>query len=286
MDLNHAQQAGTIAINGWVIGSVFVSAVVIVYAIARQRNAPQPVGIDDLLRRVNELERLDKEKTTKISEQDSVIRSLQHLLVEKDQENQALTAKMNQMEAKLRNIESAVPHVEPVSAKEIEKNSGLILACIGKEEMFRVDLAALRTVRTKTGLRFSRVYPVTMANLKLRLDSYRINGTPIRYIHFAVHGSEVGLLFSDGLATGLWLSQQLSGTEIAVIASCKSDQVGDLLGVVSSVITMAEDIENSDAGKFTEAFWTGIGEGLAVDDAYERALDRCPPEVAEFVVLH
>lgn len=247
---------------GGVIGTIY-----------RQRRMPLPETRGDVEKRVADLEAM-------VARQDATIKTLQSLLYEKQGEINQLMTRLWQLEHP-----EHVPATATAAAHEKAPRQP-ILACIGDGGQFEVDLAALRAVRTKTGLRFSRLYPVTLDGLERKLNRDRVNGTPVRYLHFAVHSGPGGLVFEDGIATGLWLSQRLSGVEVAVIAGCKSDVVGDLLGVVRAVVTLREEIRNSDAAVFTEVFWTGIGNGLTVDAAFEEALERCPPEVAEFVELH
>jgi len=52
------------------------------------------------------------------------------------------------------------------------------------------------------------------------------------------------------------------------------------------VISMREEISHQDAAVFAEVFWMGIGENLNAEDAFDRALQRCSPVVAEFAELH
>lgn len=261
-------------IDAKIIGLIAVGIISVLGTIYRQRRMPLPLARSDVERRVADLEEV-------VKRQDATIKTLQSLLYEKQAEIGQLMTRIWQLE----HPEHA-PVAAPAQPAHEDEKRLLILACIGSDKQFEVDLAALRTVRTKTGLRFSRLYPVTMDGLERKLNRDRVNGAPVRYLHFAVHSGPEGLVFQDGIATGLWLSQRLAGVELAVIAGCKSDVVGDLLGVVRAVVTLREEIRNSDAAVFTEVFWTGIGNGLTVDRAFEDALERCPPEVAEFVELH
>lgn len=164
--------------------------------------------------------------------------------------------------------------------------AGMILAAIGTDPALQADLAALRKVQQRTGLRMSRLLPVTMANLERTLDRHRKNGETIRNLHLGVHAGPEGLLFGDGLATGKWLSEHLAGVEVMVIAGCESDAPGDWVSVVPAVVSMREKISHQESSIFTELFWQAIGEGLPAETAFERALDRCPPAVAEFAELH
>jgi hypothetical protein len=84
----------------------------------------------------------------------------------------------------------------------------------------------------------------------------------------------------------MWLSQHLAGVEIALLAGCSGDQVADLLGVVPAVISMREEVQNTDASKFTALFWTAVGQGMNAHEAFERAIRLAPTAVGEFVELH
>lgn len=265
-----------------ILALIAVGVIGVFGTIYRQRRMPVPETRSDLERRIADLEETVKRQDEMIKRQDATITTLQNMLYKKQATEDQLMARIWQLEHPEHALTAAAP---AAAAPEGEKRAP-ILACVATGGKFEVDLAALRAVRTKTGLRFSRLYPVTLDSLERKLNRDRVNGTPVRYIHFAVDSGPEGLVFQDGIATGLWLSQRLSGVEVAVIAGCKSDVVGDLLGVVRAVVTMREEIRNSDAAVFTEVFWTGIGNGLTVDRAFEDALDRCPPEVAEFVELH
>ena len=71
-----------------------------------------------------------------------------------------------------------------------------------------------------------------------------------------------GLEFSDGMASGQWLSEHLRGVEIMLINGCESDVPADWAGVVPAVISMREEIDHADAAIFCEVFWHGSWRGL------------------------
>jgi len=95
-----------------------------------------------------------------------------------------------------------------------------------------------------------------------------------------------GAEFADGIATGLWLSEQMKDVQVAVLDGCESEWIGDLLGVVPFVITLMEEIEHHDAMLLAEIFWLEIARGAEPETAFYTTLDRCPPAVAEFAQLH
>lgn len=149
-----------------------------------------------------------------------------------------------------------------------------------------VDLAAMRAVRAKTGLEFVRVQDATPDKIGRHLDRARGMGSAFDYVHISAHGGGSGVVLGGQLVSWEWLSGVLDGVQVAVLASCDSSGIGDWLGVVPYVVSMAEGVGHEDAGRFTQAFWTEIGRGTAPADAFDVALDRCPAYVREFVIAH
>ena len=235
-------------------------------AVKRERNRPAPVAQpmareQELLQRVASLER--------------DIAGLQRMLVEKQNEIDRLNERIRQLERS-----SAPIDTDPLKMRRV------LLVGVGDDGMLQEDLAQLRRVQTQTDIRISRLLPVSKASLVRTLDRHRAAGTPVRLLHLATHSGPQGLAFSDGVATGQWLSEHLSGVEIALLAGCSGDQVADLLGVVPAVVSMREDVDNRQASIFAGAFWLAVGLGLDANEAFERALQRAPATVGEFVELH
>ena len=162
----------------------------------------------------------------------------------------------------------------------------VLLVGVGDDAMLQEDLAQLRRVQAQTNIRISRLLPVSKASLERTIERHRAAGTPVKLLHLAVHSGPQGLLFSDGMADGVWLSQHLSGVEIAVLAGCSNDTVADFLRVVPAVVSMREEVDNRDASIFAGAFWLAVGQGMDANEAFERALQRAPTLVGEFVELH
>jgi hypothetical protein len=241
--------------------AVIVGLVALVMAIKRDRRRPVPIS-------------KEVELTTRIEQLENTVVILQRLLYEKQTEIDMLTDR-------IRVLEKGIAITDVPEGKRL-----VLLAGIGDDAMLEVDLAALRKVQSQTNLRLSRLLPVSKASLERTLDRHRAAGTPVKFLHLAIHSGPEGLLFSDGVASGMWLSQHLAGVEIAVLAGCSGDQVADLLGVVPAVISMREEVLNREASKFTALFWTAVGQGLNANEAFERAIKLAPVAVAEFVELH
>lgn len=161
-----------------------------------------------------------------------------------------------------------------------------LLVGIAADPALAVDLTVFRDVCRGGALQWKRLMPLTLVSLKRHLDRKRRAGNGYRYLHLACHGGPEGLRFDDGLATGEALSEHLAGVEVLVLAACSADAVGDLLGVVPFVVSMAEEITHEDARVFGEVFWEAVAMGLHPERAFAQALERCPPVVAEFAELH
>lgn len=205
----------------------------------------------------------------------ATVSTLQRILNEKDARIQALE----------RELEATKTRLATLEATEANRDNNVIVAVLGTDEALQIDLAMLRNVTNRTGLRLTRLLPVTKASLETYLSRHRLRGKPVRFVHFAVHSSPDGLVFSDGIADGVWLSEALQGVDVVLIAGCQSDAVGDLIGVVPAVVSMREDVGHREAASFALVFWTAIGEGTDATDAYDLALKRVPA-VSEYAELH
>ncbi len=175
---------------------------------------------------------------------------------------------------------AVVPGGEPYPAGRT------LLVCIGPDSALMLDLAALRAVRSATGLKFQRLLDATRPKFAEMLRRERGLGRPVELLHLALHASPGGVEFADGVADGSWLSERLFGVRIMLLAACRGDSIGDWLGVVPHVITLSEDITHEDAAVLTQHFWHNIGLNLDPGAALDEALTHCPPAVSEYVVRH
>ena len=222
------------------------------------------------------LERRIAEMEETIKRLESTVATLQALLYDKHNEIDALNKR-------IRDLERGGPQDSTPASNERRR---VLLVGLGDDAMLQEDLAQLRRVQAQTNIRISRLLPVSKASLERTIERHRAAGTPVKLLHLAVHSGPDGLQFSDGVADGMWLSQHLSGVEIAVLAGCSNDTVADMLRVVPAVVSMREDVNNHDAAMFSGAFWLAVGQGMDANEAFERALQRAPAVVGEFVELH
>lgn len=161
-----------------------------------------------------------------------------------------------------------------------------LLAAIGSDAMLKLDEAALRAVRTETGMEFERIRDATLPAIKRRLDRERGYGRPFDKLHLAVHSAPDGIILSGQLVDAAALSEILDGVQVLLVAGCESSQIGDALGVVPYVITMNEAVGNADAAQFTKVFWTQIGKRKKPAEALRKALELAPSGMSEYVERH
>lgn len=243
--------------------AVIVGVAALVMAVRRDRNAPPRLANreDELLEQIGLLKR--------------DIASLQRMLVEKQNQIDKLNERIRQLE-----------RITPEPAPANHERRRVLLVGVGDQAMLQEDLAQLRKVQAQTNIQINRLLPVSKASLERIIERRRASGNPVELLHLAVHAGPDGLQFSDGIASGLWLSERLAGVKIAVLAGCTSDSVADLIGVVPAVVSMREEVENRDASLFAGAFWMAVGGGMNAEEAFEWALQRAPATVGEFVELH
>lgn len=193
--------------------------------------------------------------------------------------------RLAEAQTEVRHLRNELTAIQEGKATLVEVDRRLVVA-VGDDGALDVDLAALRAVKTRTGLSFMRLKPATKVGLKRLLDRQRMLGMPIRWLQLSLHMGHEGAQFADGIADGVWLSEQLAGVEVLMLAGCSSDFVGDDLGVVPHVVSVMEDIGMRDAAMLSEAFWGQMALGATPREALNEALDRTPPAVEEFVQLH
>ena len=105
-----------------------------------------------------------------------------------------------------------------------------LLVCIGPDSALMLDLAALRAVRSATGLKFHRLLDATRPKFAETLRRERSLGRPVELLHLALHASPEGVEFADGVADGNWLSERLFGVRIMLLAVLPGRQHRRLAG--------------------------------------------------------
>ncbi|MFN8445932.1 MAG: hypothetical protein U0175_34395 [Caldilineaceae bacterium] len=172
------------------------------------------------------------------------------------------------------------------AAQPMQLPSCHLLVVLGPDPDLQLDLVAFRRIRAHAHLRFTRLINVTSTHFEHYLERARMAKEPVRYLHLSVHTNGKEIQLADTNVTGAWLSERLLGVQILLLAGCHGDLIGDLLGVVPYVVTVMEEIDHHQARLLTEGFWSEIAEGMEPRQAFENALDRCPPLISEFAQLH
>lgn len=180
-----------------------------------------------------------------------------------------------------------MPNCKFYSVQEREtKSQERVLVVHTSAKGMDVDVAAFREVQSRTGLAFARMDGATSEKLERYLERWRYQRRPVRHVHLSAHMGPEGIVLDDKTVTPLWLSEQLVGAEVLVLDGCQSDYLGDLMGVVPTVITLRNDIETHDAMRFAGAFWEEIGNNVLPEDAFWNALERVPAAVREHAEIH
>lgn len=261
-------------INEWVGLSIVAVGIIIVGAIWRQRTTPEPLSVDALSHRIAELE-------ATVARQEATIQTLLRSLSDRDATIQRLNKRVLELER-----HQPLPAPEPVQPDPPAGSVPQLLVVLGNDPQLRVDLDALRGVERAGKLTIARPYPDSMNGIRVVLDRNRNRGEPIRYVHFAVHSAPEGIELGRGeLVTPDWLSDNLKSVQILFINGCRSDAIGDWLGVVPYTVAMRHEVANTDAVQFAYAFWDAVGDGLDAEAAFRRARQRSPQVVSEYVEL-
>jgi hypothetical protein len=177
--------------------------------------------------------------------------------------------------------------LEPEAGKAAEPTVLRLLVLAGSGPEMQWEMAALREVRRATGLGFTRLAGVTKESFEREmLRARRRKGGGYTWLHMAAHGWPDGAQFAGEFAEGNWLSERLEGFEVALLAGCTTDAVGDWLAVIPHVVSFGENVSAGDAGAFTTGFWTCLAQGGTPDAAVDAGLKAALPYVAEYVVRH
>ncbi|MFN8466317.1 MAG: hypothetical protein U0X20_12240 [Caldilineaceae bacterium] len=206
---------------------------------------------------------------------------------ERDEPTDGLVITADDLRAAQRQLETSATKTAPMYVSPSPpKPERYLFVCVGEDRALMLDLAALRAVRSATNLRFVRLLNATRVRFATTLRRERSFGRPVELLHLAVHASPAGVEFADGIADADWLSEQLLGVQVMLLAGCEGDSIGDWLGVVPHVVTLSEEISHEDAAILTQHFWHNIGLQKEPGEALNEALALCPPVVSEYVVRH
>jgi len=261
------------------IASTVVIAIVLIYAVKRSNGLTEHISKEEELTRQvrllrKEIDNLIKKHSEEVASLKRDISALQGMLLDKAKDNSDLLARITELER--------LSNGKPKPKQPTEKKPSLVLA-VGQDKMLQIDVARLRGIKK---LQLSVLQDATKKDVETIIEERRSQGRPIKYLHFATHSGPEGVLFADGLADSVWLSQTLKDVSVLLIAGCKSHRVASILSVVSFIVSMRDDIDNSDASTFSYHFWFAIGEGYEPEEAYYYAIERSNSIVSEMAEFH
>lgn len=256
---------------------VLIAVIALVVAIRVEKHAPVPASI----KRLSELE----EEIRKLRDE---VAQLKGLVARQDAEitrlrtsNEALSSTLADTAAARKAAESRLTESRTVHVGREE-----VLIAVTGDSGIDLDLPRLRQAATRNNFRVTRLYPVSFATLRDKINRDRAAGDPVRFLHLAAHMNDSGVLL-DRLVTVQELSEVLSGIELIVLNGCESSAVADYLSASLAVISMREAIKSTDAALFTYVFWEEFfRRNFDVQTAFDATLTRVPTSVAEFVELH
>lgn len=260
----------SLGLNGMSIVALVVALVAMLIALWRARRQPEL-----LLNREQALER-------RVAELEATVATLQRLLLEKERQNGSLQEQVTALTAKVRDLErtTATPQPAPVQA-----DRPVLLVVTGLDPALSVDLAMLRSREIADRLRLVRLRNGSKAAVADTLRRYRSRGTPVPYVHFAVHAGPQGLELAGELADGVWLSETLADAEVVLLAGCQTAAVAELLGVARCVVSLTDEVSHQDAATFSLAFWSQVAAGAGPEAAFYEAVRRSPAGVGECAEL-
>lgn len=236
---------------------------------------PVPQTTAQLARQVELLQREVEDLRNQTSQQKATIDTLQSLLVNRQAEIDRLNARVWQLEHPPGGATMATPARHPED----------LLVVLGNDPALAIDAAALRSNEIAARFRLIVRRQTTKRWLADTLQRYRTRGAPLRFIHFAVHGSEAGIDLAGELVDGVWLSENLAGTEVALIAGCSTATAAHLARVVRTVVSMTSEVGMRDAMEFAAVFWGQVASGATAGDAFYEAVKRAPA-AGELAELH
>lgn len=256
-----------------------VIVVVLIYAVKRSNGLTEYISKEEELTREvkllrKEIDNLIRKHSEEVANLKRDILALQGMLLDKAKDNSDLLARITELER--------LQNGKPKPKQPADKKPSLVLAA-GQDKMLQIDVARLRGIKK---LQLSVLQDATRKDVEAIIEERRSQGRPIKYLHFATHSGPEGVLFADGLADSVWLSQTLKDVQVLLIAGCKSHRVASILSVVSFVVSMRDDIDNADASTFSYHFWFAIGEGYEPEEAYYYAIERSNAVVSEMAEFH
>lgn len=182
---------------------------------------------------------------------------------------------------KLSEAKIPVPPIVLASYPPAKTLSRPVLLVYGEPEFGELDRNAMR----RAGVSFFRLVSSNLEDLKNELQRRRSEGRMYDVVHLSSHGGSGTVMLNADTVSGIQLSDVLNGVRCVFLATCSNQLVADkLIGVVSYVIAVYEEIDTEDAGNFTYEFYKRYKESLNIEESFNGAL-AVMPSISEFVDL-
>jgi hypothetical protein len=94
------------------------------------------------------------------------------------------------------------------------------------------------------------------------------------YLHIGLSSAAQWLFLAQDAVEVDWFTNHIAGAKVLLLEA-HDGASGAWAGMAEYVITLAASLPASEARCFTTAFWTGIGDGQAVEQAYADASAAC-----------
>lgn len=156
-----------------------------------------------------------------------------------------------------------------------------VLLVYGEPDFGEEDRTAMR----RAGLSFFRLRNASLKSLYDELQRRRSEGTLYDMVHISSHGNLDNIGLGEEVVDGHDLSNIFSGVRGVFLNTCSNQYVADkLVGVVTYVIVIYDEIETGVAANFAYEFYKRYAQDMDIEKAFAGAL-LVMPDISDFVDL-
>lgn len=194
--------------------------------------------------------------------------------------NKQLELELDKLKHDLIIIKERLVKIETTQEFVLTKEKAALLVMSNKQ-FGDNDRNALR----RAGILFHRLSSGQFLELRNELQRKRVENRQYKVVHISSHASKNGIEFSDEVVSGQTLSEVMNGVELLFLASCSNVDIADnLIGIVKNIITVYEDIEDTDMQDFVFNFYNELKKTFNILESYNKAITLVP-HVSEYVDL-
>lgn len=174
------------------------------------------------------------------------------------------------------------PYIENIQQTPSPATGRPVLLVYGDDKFGESDRNALR----RAGVAFFKLSSGNLEDLRTELQRRRSDGRMYDVVHISAHGGGGNLLLDGTQATGIQLSDVLSGVRVVFLGTCNNQLIADkLIGIVKYVVVVYDDIKENDAVDFTYEFYKRYKVNtFDIDRAFSETL-VVMPHISDFVDL-